>query len=65
MQTVLFTFLILLFIVAAMAIGVIMGRGAIKGSCGGMTSIEGLESACDICSKPCAKKRKLLEQQES
>lgn len=39
---------IMLLIVAAMAIGVILGRKPIQGSCGGMSSL-GMETACDIC----------------
>lgn len=33
---------------AIMAVGVIMGRGPIKGSCGGMGAL-GFDTACDIC----------------
>ena len=35
-------------VMAAMAVGVIMGRGPIKGSCGGMGAL-GIDTACDIC----------------
>lgn len=35
-------------VVAGMAIGVIMGRQPIKGSCGGMGAL-GMDTACDIC----------------
>ncbi|WP_221798590.1 (Na+)-NQR maturation NqrM [Oceanobacter mangrovi] len=38
----------MLLIVAGMAIGVIMGRKPISGSCGGMSAI-GMDVACDIC----------------
>ena len=38
----------MLLIVAAMAIGVIMGRKPISGSCGGMSAL-GMDVACDIC----------------
>lgn len=38
----------MLFLVGAMAIGVLMGREPIKGSCGGMTAL-GMDTACDIC----------------
>lgn len=33
---------------AIMAIGVMMGRPPVKGSCGGMSAI-GMKGACDIC----------------
>lgn len=35
-------------VMAAMAVGVMMGRGPIKGSCGGMGAL-GIDTACDIC----------------
>lgn len=35
-------------VIAAMAVGVMMGRGPIKGSCGGMGAL-GIDTACDIC----------------
>ena len=35
-------------VMAIMAVGVIMGRGPIKGSCGGMGAL-GFNTACDIC----------------
>ena len=59
------TFVILLIVVVAMAIGVIFGRGAIKGSCGGISNIDGLESACDFCSEPCEKRKQLLAVRDS
>lgn len=38
----------MLVLVAAMAIGVLMGRKPISGSCGGMAAL-GMDVACDIC----------------
>ena len=35
-------------VMAAMAIGVIVGRPPIKGSCGGMGAL-GVDAACEIC----------------
>jgi len=35
-------------VMAGMAIGVIMGRQPIKGSCGGMGAL-GIDSTCDLC----------------
>ena len=35
-------------VMAAMAVGVIMGRAPIKGSCGGMGAL-GVDTACDLC----------------
>ena len=34
--------------VALMAVGVLLGRKPISGSCGGMAAI-GMESECDVC----------------
>ncbi|MDF1763191.1 MAG: (Na+)-NQR maturation NqrM [Oleibacter sp.] len=48
MNTLLIVFGAMLFIVAAMAIGVIVGRKPIAGSCGGMSAI-GMDTACDVC----------------
>lgn len=48
MAMLIITFLFMLLVVAAMAIGVIMGGKPIKGSCGGMASL-GMETACDVC----------------
>ncbi|EEB79691.1 MAG: (Na+)-NQR maturation NqrM [Halioglobus sp.] len=48
MSMFLITFLVFGLVVAGMAVGVIMGRGPIKGSCGGMGAL-GIDTACDIC----------------
>lgn len=42
------TFIIISFLVAGMAIGVIVANKPIKGSCGGMSAI-GIDTECDIC----------------
>ncbi len=44
----LFTFVFLLLVVTAMAVGVMRGRQPISGTCGGLNNI-GLDGACDIC----------------
>lgn len=48
MQIVLITLVFLLIIFAAMAVGVMLGRGPIKGSCGGIAALTG-ERTCDLC----------------
>ena len=59
MSMFLITFLVFGLVVAGMAVGVIMGRGPIKGSCGGMGAL-GIDTACDICGgDPNAVMRKL------
>ena len=44
----LLTFCAIFFLVLAMSVGVIAGRGPIKGSCGGMSAL-GIDTECDIC----------------
>ena len=48
METFLLTFVVVSLLVAGMAIGAMMGRGPIKGTCGGMSAL-GMDTACDIC----------------
>ena len=48
MATMILTFIVLLLLVTGMAIGVIMGRKPISGSCGGMSAL-GMDVACDVC----------------
>jgi len=48
MLTVILVFAFMLLVVAAMSVGVLMGRKPISGSCGGMSAL-GMEVACDIC----------------
>lgn len=40
--------LVICLVMVAMAVGVMTGRGPIKGSCGGMGAL-GIDTACDIC----------------
>ena len=47
-MTFILTFMIVALVIAGMAIGVIFGRGPIKGSCGGMSAV-GIDSNCEIC----------------
>ena len=48
MEMFLVVFVVLLTLVSLMAIGVLLGRKPISGSCGGMSAI-GMEKACDVC----------------
>jgi len=63
------TFIIITTAVIGMAIGVILGRPAIKGSCGGLNQV-GLAGSCSgACSgeekEICALKKAALEQQHN
>ena len=42
------TLIIVGLVIAGMAIGVILGRAPIKGSCGGLGAV-GIAGACEIC----------------
>lgn len=42
-------FVIMLGLVAAMSIGVIMGRKPIAGTCGGLNMMMGADGGCEIC----------------
>jgi hypothetical protein len=48
MLTILLAVVVVLLLVAGMAIGVMMGREPIKGSCGGMAAL-GIDTECEIC----------------
>jgi len=56
MEIFLATFLIMLTAIGGMAVGVIFKRHPIKGSCGGLNKIDGVECLAG-CSKPCEKRR--------
>jgi len=42
------SFLVFMFIIAAMSVGVIAGRAPISGSCGGVGKL-GIDQKCDLC----------------
>ena len=48
MMIMIVTFLVMLTIVAAMAIGVIVSNKPIKGSCGGLSAL-GMKESCMVC----------------
>ena len=56
MSTLIITFFALLIVIAGMAIGVMMGRQPLKGSCGGVGKALGEEDyVCDLCGNDEAK----------
>ncbi|GED21867.1 (Na+)-NQR maturation NqrM [Halomonas halmophila] len=48
MSTFLVVLAVMLLIVAAMAVGVILGQRPIQGSCGGLNNL-GLKEGCEVC----------------
>ncbi|WP_428033311.1 (Na+)-NQR maturation NqrM [Amphritea sp.] len=48
MSTMILSFVVLMLVVAAMSVGVMMGRKPIAGSCGGLANV-GIDETCPIC----------------
>lgn len=55
-STLLLSFVVILLVIAGMSIGVLNGRRAISGSCGGLNG-----GRCELCSSTCQNKRKSPE----
>jgi len=56
MTTLIFAFLAMLIIAGIMAVGLYFGRAPIKGSCGGMSAVNGMNASangetCAICGR--------------
>ncbi|MDX1756618.1 MAG: (Na+)-NQR maturation NqrM [Marinobacter sp.] len=65
MGTFLLVFLIVGILLAAMSIGVIMGRKPISGTCGGIGAL-GIDGACEICggnTRKCKEENERLAQE--
>lgn len=62
MSTFILAFAFFLLMVAAMAVGYILQRKTIAGSCGGLGAI-GISKACD-CPEPCDRKKARMEREE-
>lgn len=56
MNTFLITFFVFLVVIAAMAIGYIIQRKVVKGSCGGLGAV-GIDKVCN-CPEPCDARKK-------
>lgn len=61
MSTFILAFIFFLAIVLAMAVGYMVQRKSIAGSCGGLGAL-GIEKACD-CPEPCDRKKARQEKQ--
>ncbi len=61
MSTFILTFVCFLIVMSIMAIGYIVQRKKIAGSCGGLGSL-GIEKACD-CPEPCDRKKSRMEKE--
>lgn len=66
MNLFLVSFAVFVIVMISMAVGVIISNRSIKGSCGGLNDIEGLEGACDICEikEQCKQRNKRIRQLE-
>lgn len=62
MQTFLLVLALFIVVVVIMAIGYILQRKTISGSCGGISSL-GMDKACD-CDDPCDKKKARLKKEQ-
>ena len=57
------TFVIFLVVAIAMAVGIIVQKKAISGSCGGLGAI-GIDKACD-CDEPCDKRKAKMAKEKA
>jgi hypothetical protein len=55
------TFIIVALAVAGMSLGVILSDRRLRGSCGGLNTIKGLEGSCK-CEQPCEKRQQREKQ---
>lgn len=62
MQTFIMVFALFLLVVLAMAIGYMVQRKSISGSCGGISSL-GMDKACD-CDDPCDKRKARMKKEQ-
>lgn len=65
--TIALTLLVVVLCFTAMAVGVLLGRKPIAGSCGGLGAV-GLQGDCGSCAKPahrCPRKQAALEAEEA
>ena len=63
MEIYILTFVVLLVVILAMAVGYILQQKTIAGSCGGLGAL-GIEKACD-CDDPCDKRKRRMAAEEA
>ncbi len=63
MSTFILAFAFFLVMVSAMAIGYIIQKKSISGSCGGLGAL-GIDKACD-CPEPCDRKKARMEKEQA
>lgn len=63
MQTFIMVFALFVIVVLAMAIGYMVQRKSISGSCGGISTL-GMEKACD-CDDPCDKRKARMKKEQA
>ncbi|MCP1339849.1 (Na+)-NQR maturation NqrM [Idiomarina sp. M1R2S28] len=63
MQTFIMVFALFIIVVLAMAVGYIVQRKTISGSCGGIGAL-GMEKACD-CDEPCDKRKDRMKKEQA
>lgn len=62
METLVLAFILMLLVFLGMAIGFLVQRKPIKGSCGGISAL-GMDKACD-CDKPCDRRKERMDYDE-
>ncbi len=63
MTTFILAFVFFLVVAAAMAVGYMLQRKSISGSCGGLGAL-GIDKACD-CPEPCDRRKARMEREEA
>ncbi|MFZ0256875.1 MAG: hypothetical protein WAN46_14810 [Gammaproteobacteria bacterium] len=62
MMTILVSFIVMLFIFAGMAVGVLCGRPSIRGTCGGLNGVKGMNDSCLACAGVCKREKQAREE---
>jgi hypothetical protein len=61
----LLAFIAFIVAVLALSLGQLCGRGTVRGSCGGLSAIPGIDSDCaGACRRPCERRRKAAGPQQ-